>query len=122
MTKNFTGKKNYMKRAFSDSVSIAAPSSLGSWGTYVSSYTITHNLGYIPQVRVYYENSATDGKVYPAGGRRVSGLYPGLAANSVFCTWELDDNDLTIHLESMTSKTGNRRIYWVIYLDYENVS
>lgn len=117
MGKNFTGAKNLMKRVVYDSASIAAPSTFSSWFTYYTSYTVNHGLGYIPQLRVYFENSATDGKIYPAGGDRISGLYPGLAANSIFCLWEVDENNLTIYLESFTSKTGSRNIYWVIYLD-----
>lgn len=113
------GDKNYLKRdPSSGSTSIAAPSAYTSWFMYATTYTVAHNLGYIPLARVYFENSATDGKVYPAGGVR-NGLYPGLAyGTDCYCLYELDENNLTIYLESGTAQTGNRTIYWVIYKDF----
>lgn len=117
---HFTSQKNYLKRhPSSGSTSLAAPSTLIGFTYYRSSITIPHNLGYVPRVRVYYENSASDGKVYPAGGRRIGGTYLGLAFNSIYCLWEATSTDLTIYLESAASKTGSRTVYWVIYWDSE---
>lgn len=114
----FTSQKNYLKRhPLSGSTSLAAPSTLVGGTYYRSSITIPHNLGYVPRVRVYYENSASDGKVYPAGGRRNGGTYLGLAFNSIYCLWEVTSTNLTIYLESAISQTGSRTIYWVIYWD-----
>lgn len=114
----FTSQKNYLKRhPISGSASIAAPSTLIAFSYYRTAYTVTHNLGYVPKIRVYYENSASDGKVYPSGGRRLSGAYPGLAANSIYCLWEATSTTLTIYLESATTKTGVRTVYWIIYWD-----
>lgn len=118
------GDKNYLKRDVSSgSASIAAPASAAPWigGTsFYTEYTVIHSLGYVPEVRVFFEDSATDGKVYPAGGRRLSGLYPGLPPNSIICLWEVNASTLSITLESNTSKTGTRNIWWVIYLDQES--
>lgn len=114
----FKSGKNYLKRYMAGSTSIAAPATLNAWFNYSNSYTVTHNLGYIPQVRVYYEENASNGKVYPAGGRRLATSYPGLTSGScVFCLFEVTSTTLTITLESGTTQTGNRTIYWVIYLD-----
>lgn len=114
------GEKNTLKRnSNTGTANIAAPSVLSAWGNYVTTYSVNHSLGYVPEVRVFFANSASDGKIYPAGGRRLSGLYPGLAANSIFCLWEVSTTALTIYLESATSKTGNRDIWWVIYEDTE---
>lgn len=112
------GDKNYLKRdSISGSALVAAPSLASGWGTFASSRPVVHGFGFIPRLRVYFENSATDGKVYPAGGRRLTGGYPGLPPNSIFCTWEVDETTLTIYLESGTAKTGSRTVYWVIYKD-----
>lgn len=123
MTLSLTGKKNYLKRATSSgTASINAPATATPWvgGTdFYTEYSVIHDLGYVPEVRVYFENSATDGKIYPAGGRRNGGTYAGLAANSIICLWTVDETVLTITLESNTSKTGVRNIYFVIYLDFE---
>lgn len=113
------GDKNYLKRDTSTgSTSIAAPSSMAPYGAYVSTHTVAHNLGYIPLVRVFFENSATDGKVYPAGGNRIATVYPGLTASDCYCLYDLDENNLTISLEAGYAKTGMRTIYWVIYKDF----
>lgn len=113
------GVKNVLKKDDSSgSQSVAAPSSLSAWGNYVTTTVVAHNLGYIPLVRVYFESSATDGKVYPAGGRRLAGTYLGLPANSVFCLFEVSTTNVTIYLESFTTKTGSRTIYYNIYKDF----
>lgn len=117
------GEKNTLKRSsLSDTANIAAPQTAAPWigGTsFYTSYVVAHSLGYIPEVRVFFANSDSDGKIYPAGGRRLSGFYPGLAANQIICLWEVDATNLTITLESNTTKTGTRDIWWVIYLDTE---
>jgi len=117
------GEKNTLKRSTTTgTANIAAPATATPWvgGTdFYTSYTVNHNLGYLPEVRVFFANDASDGKIYPAGGRRLTGFYPGLAANSIICLWEVTTTTLTITLESNTSKTGNRDIWWVIYLDTE---
>lgn len=117
MSKSYVSDKNVLKRhSSSGSTSMSAPSTNVTYA-FQSSTTVNHNLGYIPQVRVYFENSASDGKVYPAGGRRVANSYDGLASNSIYCLWELTTTTLTIYLESGTTKTGNRTVYYVIYED-----
>jgi len=114
------GEKNYLKRdATSGTTSITAPSTLTAWGNYITTYNVVHGLGYIPQVRVFFEDSATDGKVYPAGGRRLAGTYPGIGGTPIFCLWEADETSLSIILESFSSQSGSRNIYWVIYKDFE---
>lgn len=122
----FTSDKNYLKRdTITGTTSIAAPSSVASYGSGLikaRTHTVTHNLGYIPQVRVYFENSATDGKLYPAGGNRLGVDYVGLdpfGAGDLWCLFEVSTTTLTIYLEcdSFFSPTGNRNIYWVIYKD-----
>jgi hypothetical protein len=116
----FTSRKNYLKRQpISGSAPVSAPSTLASWFNYYSTYTVNHALGYAPMVRVSYEPDASNGKVYPATGRRLAGLGPGLSYGDVMCLWEVDENNLTIYLESVSSKTGTRNVYWVMYLDSE---
>lgn len=120
MKQFFTSQKNYLKRQpITGSADFLAPTSVGSWLNYVSTNTINHGLGYVPMVRVYYEPDASNGKVYPATGRRLAGLGPGLNYGDVMCIWEVDENNLTIYLESVAAKTGTRKVYWVIYLDSE---
>ena len=116
---SYLSDKNVLKRhSSSGSQSVVAPSTgtgLGDFTTAVA--PITHGLGYIPQVRVYFESSATDNKIYPAGGNRNGGTYLGLGANSVYCTFTLTTTTLNISLFSNTTKTGVRNVYYVIYED-----
>lgn len=115
---SFTSKKNYLKRhTSSGQASVTGPGVLAAWFNYYSTYTVAHNLGYVPMVRVYYE-PYKDGKIYPATGRRLSGLGPGLAYGDTICLWEADTANLTIYLErALAPDTGAYPVYWVIYLD-----
>jgi hypothetical protein len=114
----YAGKSYLRRHESSGTASVAAPSVyVPAEVLYRTAHEVTHGLGYIPQVRVYYEADASDGKIYPAGGRRLSGEYPGLPSNSVYCLWELTTTTLTIYLESATTKTGSRDVYYVIYED-----
>jgi hypothetical protein len=118
MSFSYLSDKNVLKRhSSSGSQNMAAPAALTALSDYTSSTTVTHSLGYIPQVRVYFESSATDGKIYPAGGNRNGGTYPGLPANSVYCTFTVTTTTLVLSLFSNTSKTGTRKVYYVIYED-----
>lgn len=120
MSVQFTSLKNYLKRhPSSGSANVDAPTSTAAWSNYVSTYTVTHNLGYVPMVRVYYEPNA-DGKVYPATGRRLAASGPGINYNDIICLWEVSSTTLTIYLESASSETGTRPVYWVIYFDSES--
>mgnify|MGYP003543912598 CR=1 FL=1 len=126
MSITFTSKKNYLKRdSATGSTVVSAPSSVAGYGggfIKARTHTVSHGLGYIPQVRVYFENSDTDGRLYPAGGRRLGVDYVGLdpfGGGDLWCLYEVSDTTLTIYLEcdSFFSPTGTRRLYWVIYKD-----
>jgi len=113
----FNTQKDYLKRhPASGSTTVAAPSVQAAWFNYVTTYTVPHNLGYIPLVRVYYE-PYSNGKIYPATGSRISGFGPGLSYGDIICLWEIDNSNLTIYVESANSHTGTVPIYWVIYWD-----
>ncbi len=120
MTLSLLGRKNVLKRSsVSASISMAAPSALvGS--NRVSSTVITHNLGYIPMVRIYFEQSETDGIVYPAGGNRLLTSYIGLGGTPIICLYEVDETTLTIYLETdgFSPKTGSRNVHYIIYKDF----
>lgn len=111
------GEKNLLKRStVSSSQDVAAPSVVGAWFNYVSTVTIPHNLGYVPQVRVFFESDA-GGKIFPACGRRLAALATGISYGNVICVYEVDETNLTIYLESASAKTGSRKVYYIIYLD-----
>lgn len=118
MKQFFTSQKNYLKRQpISGNVDMPAPTTTAAWFNYSSNLTITHNLGYVPLVRVYYEPDASNGKVYPATGRRLAGIGPGLNFGDVLCFYEVNETILRFYLESTSAKTGTRKVYYIIYLD-----
>lgn len=115
MTFFFTGDKNYLKRSpATGSTTITGPDTLTAWLNYESSHTVNHNLGYIPQVRVYYD-PYNDGKVFYGTGDRTSLFEP--YANNMSCSWLVTTTSLTIYLDATTNMGGTVPIYWVIYLD-----
>jgi len=115
---SYLSDKNVLKRhSSSNSAAISAPATASGLGDFYTNLTITHGLGYVPQVRVSFESSASDNKIYPAGGNRNGGTYWGLLINSVYCTFTVTATTLLISLFSNTTKTGTRNVYYVIYED-----
>lgn len=120
---HFLSSENYLKSStFCGSTTLT----LSAGGSSVT-YTITHNLGYIPFFEVYGELDSA-GTIWSGGkvsantdqnmlsGSGVSETYPQLDA------WS-DTISLTITLTNNTSPvaTGDRVVYWIIYKDYGNV-
>lgn len=110
-----------MKRdSSSGSTSIDAPSTPFSVN-YVTRHTVTHNLGYNPLFRVYYEPFG-DGTIWPCLGSRI-----GQEANNPkntsqtgpYCIAWVNTTTLTIEIGyGSNTLTGTYPIYWVIYKDY----
>jgi len=120
---NFTTAENYLKRSeFCGSALLT----LGGYGT-ASTQTVDHNLGYVPLFDVYAELDTADEII--AGGEKVNSLteqraLSGLSADPAYPfmrAWATT-TQLTIRLENYTSPTasGTRRVYWIIYQDYNN--
>lgn len=119
----FTAKRNYMKRdASSISANLDAPvTSAYSGSLYVTNYTVTHNLGFVPVFRIYYEPFG-DGVIWPAMGTRLSqnainprspgSTGPGLIASPTTTTLNLQ------LFYGTNALTGTYPVYWVIYKDY----
>lgn len=71
----FTSKRNYMKRdPSSGSTNMAAPvtPAYTLQGLFVTNFTVTHNLGFVPLFRLGYEPFA-DGVIWPPMGSRLGG-------------------------------------------------
>jgi hypothetical protein len=110
----FTGDKNYLKRSpVTGTTTITGPTLLTAWFTYENNVTITHSLGYIPLVRVYY-SPYNDGRVFSAAGDRTNLFEP--YANNISCSYLVSSTSLTIYLSSPVSNGTSVPLYWVIYL------
>jgi hypothetical protein len=116
----FYSNANYMKRsALCGSEDLTLPSS----GSTVTK-TVTHNLGYTPKLfQVFTEIDDNDiiwnnTKIYDITETSLTGVSPPDPHLSYWAT----DNDLVIELNNTTSPTatGTRKVYWLIYLDYDD--
>ena len=125
MSKNifFTSERNYMKRdSSSGSTAVAAPVTSAYGGLlYVTNVTITHNLGFIPAYRVYYE-PFIDGVIWPSLGTRLIGNATNPLNNGVtgpgLVSWPTS-TQLNLQLFYTTNGlTGTYPVYYVIYKDY----
>lgn len=116
----FDSEVNYMKRSeFCGSV-IIQPISLGASAT----HTITHNLGYIPfyQVAVDMDDDGTiwTDKISEYTGTSLTGYDDAFPKLEHWIT----STELTITLteDSVAASTSEHTLYWLIYLDYGDVS
>lgn len=122
----FTSTRNYMKRHNSSgSATLAGPSTSRFFGSYYTSdYEVTHNLGYVPLFRAYYE-PFQDGKIYEAFQdtqyyfSNPINTYGGTEQGPTALVWA-DETKLYIRLFfSFNTLSGvNFPIHWVIYQDY----
>jgi len=113
----FHSGTNYMKRStFCGSATITLP----AYGSTVS-YTVTHNLGYIPFFQIFSDIDNTDSiwtpyKLDQYTDTGLSGVDPAVPRLDSWVT----TTTLVISITNNTSPTatGTRAIYWLIYKDY----
>lgn len=122
----FISTRNYMKKDPSSGTSVLqGPNTSKYFGNiYITQLVVSHNLGYVPLFRVYYE-PYLDGKVMEAfqdnawylpetpNIMRVNAIAP------TCMTWA-DENNLYIELNFIdnTLSANNYPVYWTIYKDY----
>lgn len=84
-----------------------------------STTVIAHNLGYIPNARVWFTNAS--GKVCPAAGAIIDALIAGTTTDfAVYkCWYRLSTTTLSIVLDRGTTitTTATGTLYYRIYLD-----
>lgn len=76
--------------------------------------TVTHNLGYIPTVRAFYENE--DGWLMPVVRNQYIDGSSSLQVNPVGQVW-LTTTTAVIELTNNGSGSVNTPVYWRIYYD-----
>jgi len=116
---NFTSSKNYLKQLVAASETMAKPATLdGTSGVYYTTKTITHNLGYVPLVRAWYDKDGND-TLYPTNGQ-----YGGQTSGDF--TWayyffidSITTTAVTFRAEANILPTaGNFTFYYRIYYDF----
>ena len=114
----FTSDKNYLKLAAFQPATMNKPSTPNAYFNYESSLTITHNLGYIPLVRAYYDyNNA--GTIYPCTGQAGVRTAFGPSLDYWFYIDEITTTTVTFKAEDVSSRSGTFTIYYKIYYDFE---
>lgn len=114
----FTSDKNYMKLASFEPDTMDRPNTLNALFNYESSKTITHNLGYIPLVRAYYDHNDA-GTIMPVTGQ--SGLQTafGPSLDYWFYIDEITTTTVTFKAEDLDLSSGTFTFYYKIYRDFE---
>lgn len=113
-----TSDRNYLKRAeITGNTLITLPAAFSS-----VPYIVNHNLGYVPMVHVGCD---FDGDDTIWNGSRVNkytetSSSPGSLPEITLKYW-YTETTLTITIENNTfpTLTGTRKIWWIIYLDYQ---
>lgn len=103
----FDSRLNYQKIAFQDEVTIPA-------ATITQTDTITHNLGYKPNVRVYVESYP--GEVWPATYGGITGNYWDYSFSMVQSEVKVYDNTVDI-LSGGGLSAPEARMWYRIYYD-----
>lgn len=105
---------NYLKR----DDELSGSQTVSMTGTEEQTITVNHNLGYIPFVTV--GANINDGStIWSSNSTPLLSGQVGVERPTF--TWWVDENTLTIYLTNNqidTNISGDRTVYWAIYLDY----
>lgn len=102
----FNTERNYLKRTQTGT------DSAYFGGTFQNKVlTITHNLGYIPAVRVFFEYN---GVLFDSYGQ--SQVLPP-AANSAYALYRVGANNMVITYGNQDGVAKTIKVYYIIYLD-----
>jgi hypothetical protein len=109
-TPNFDSRQNYQKIFYQQMYTVSSPGS-GVRGQ----LTIPHNLGYIPNYKIYFE--AFPGQVWPSisGGTADIWLYD--FAGQYECWGLMDEDNLMVYYQPGTASASSIKIWVRIYFD-----
>jgi hypothetical protein len=114
----FDSRKNYLKQYMQGSATMDKPASL-SGGIYSTSYTLTHNLGYRPLARAWYDPTGA-GLIFPVNSQRGELYSPLFAMGTVpfvFFVDEITTTTVVLRAEDDGSNAGTFTFYYKLYLD-----
>lgn len=118
----FTSNRNYMKKDPSSGTTSIAPPTTPSGFNYVTNFTVTHNLGFVPMYKVSYEPFG-DGVIWSplavsGGGAQVTNPLNTATNGPGLYSW-VNSTQLFIQLFYFSNTLPNSYpIYWSIYKDY----
>lgn len=114
--------KNYLKHAVEEPLTMDKPSSADGFGNFFSSILVSHNLGYLPLTKGYYDPN-NNGTIYPLVGQ-FAGV-DGVSSDSPlidvvpfsFFVYEVTTTTVTFRTFSTSSIAGTFPIYIRVYID-----
>lgn len=106
----FDSRQNYQKVLLSNVVTLNNPG-VGNLGKLV----VTHNLGYIPRSRLFFES--LPGQIWPSiwGGAQDIWLYD--PAHQFECVGAMTNSELGISYQGGTSSAASFRVWYEVYYD-----
>lgn len=120
MIADLDSRRNYLKQLLSGWVEMARPATT-SGSKYYTDYTVTHNLGYRPLVRAWYDPTGGGMRV-PMNGAwfaDISQFYPSVV-DFQFYVYEITTTTVTFRADSYTADgalSGNFRFFYKLYAD-----
>lgn len=119
----FDSRRNYLKQAESGSGSANRPATLdATFSEYYTEFTVTHNLGYRPLVRAWYDPD-NNGTIFPSNGQKFiasSDLYFNGDVDFMFYAVDITDTAVTFRAareSALGALTGTFTYYYKIYID-----
>lgn len=104
----FSGSFNYLKRALEGTDSLTT--------TGVDTDTITHDLGYIPSVRMFYNPG--NGRIFPfTGSGSVGGRVLSNYKNDIYGNYTVGASNISYEIIDNGTPGKTVTVYYIIYLD-----
>lgn len=124
MSTAFDSRFNYLKQFDTATITIDRPATLENTNffEYYTEHTVSHNLGYRPLVRCWYEPD-NDGVIYPENGQQgfnQSLLYLANEVEFMFYVHEVTTTDVTFRAardQADGAMSGTFTAHYKIYLD-----
>jgi len=119
---NFDSRKNYLKQILSGWQTMDKPNLTDAlMAKRFSEYTVTHNLGYRPIVRAWYDPNGT-GQRFPLNGQRTADIsqFYLVIVPFQFYARDITTTSVTFRADNYTvdgSFTGTFRFFYSIYAD-----
>lgn len=115
----FTSNKNYLKLRDVKAEIMSKPNVLNPVTfNYEGTFTVFHNLGYIPLVRAWYNYNNTD-VIMPTNGQAGVRTGFGPTVDYWFYIDDITTSSVTFKSEDFSSRSGTFTFYYKIYYDKE---
>lgn len=109
--------KNYLKHAVAQPGTMNRPGTADGAGAYFSTTSVSHNLGYVPLVRLAYDPDG-DGTIYPAIGQKGASSVSSPGVSFDCFVDDITATAVSIRAEHFGSALAGTFTYYIrIYVD-----